>query len=310
MKNITDSRQNTKRADRQTRVWPVVTTAVVITIIALAAVFGQDAIRYFRAKDTQDQLKDMYKGSSAASIWDAFFPGAAAEEAQELSADSAENEPEIQEDFTELYAQNPHLVGWLSAGDRIDYPVVQYDDEYYLNHDYFGNEDSGGTLFVNSANRFNPRDSILLIHGHNMKNGTMFGGMNSFRQYDYLSKYPIVSFRTIWDAEDVYYTPVAAFDASMNPSANGYFDITNIRFDFDIPADEDSGPKSSELENHIAQMRELSIWNSPVEADSTDEYITLVTCSYQHDNGRMMLLCRKLRSGETPEDISELYRDN
>lgn len=284
----------------RTRVWPVVLAAVLVTVIALTIVFGKDAIQYFRAKDTQNELQDLYRGVKMGSVWDAILPRAYAEE---LPAVTPEQEPEIHEDFSGLFAQNPHVVGWLSAGEEIDYPVVQYDNEFYLDHDYFGKSDNNGTLFVNAANRLNPRDSILLIHGHNMKSGAMFGDLDKFREYSYLCEHPIITFRTIWDAEDVCYVPVAAFDASMNPDADGYFDITRIRFDFDIPEDENGEARSSELEEYIAGMRELSFWDSPVEADSTDEFITLVTCSYSHDNGRMMLVCRRLRDGETADDI-------
>lgn len=285
-----------------TRVWPVVLAAVIVTVVALIAVFGQEVVEYFKARDTQNELQDLYRGANSA--WDLLSPRAYAEEL--LNAPPGE-EPVIHEDFIELYEKNPHLIGWLSAGEKIDYPVVQYDNEYYLHHDYFGNADDNGTLFVNAANHINPRDSILLIHGHNMKSGAMFGDLDCFRDYDYLCEYPIVTFRTIWDEEDVCYVPIAAFDASMNPDANGYFNIGRIRFDFDIAADEDMPARSSELEAYIEAMRELSFWKAPVEADSTDQYIMLVTCSYSHDDGRMMLVCRKLREDENQESVRKWF---
>lgn len=283
--------------------WPVVLTAAIVTVLALLAVFGQEALEFFRAKDTQNELKELYRGTDAGMILDLIAPRAYAE-GEEMPAVPSEEELTIHADFEELYARNPHVIGWLSAGEDMDYPVVQHDNEFYLDHDYFGNGDDNGTLFVNAANKLNPRDSILLIHGHNMKSGAMFGDLDFFREYSYLCEYPIVTFRTIWDAEDVCYVPIAAFDASMDPGAYGYFNIGRIRFDFDIPADENTGMRSSELEAYIAQMRELSFWDSPVEADSTDAYITLVTCSYNHDDGRMMLVCRRLREGETVESIT------
>lgn len=273
---------------KKTRVWPVVLTAAIITAIALAAVFGPDVLRYFRARNMQNDLREMYKG---------LLPVAIAEEEQ----------PAIHEDFAQLYQANPHLVGWLSAGETIDYPVVQHDNAFYLDHDYFGNRDNNGTLFLNAANQLAPRDSILLIHGHNMKSGAMFGDLDAFRDCDYLSEHPIVTFRTIWDEQDVHYVPVAAFDASMTPGAEGYFNIGRIRFEFEPAQDETTPPTSAELETYLAQIRQLSFWTSPVEADSTDRFIALVTCSYSHDNGRMLLLCRQLREGESPETIKELF---
>ena len=177
-------RHRAKHAGRtNARVWPVVLTAVIITVIALIAVFGQDIAEYFKAREKQNELRDLYRGANADSVWDILLPRACAEE---LPAGQHEEELVIQEDFQELYEKNPHLIGWLSAGEDIDYPVVQHDNEFYLNHDYFGEDDKNGTLFVNAANQLHPRDSILLIHGHNMKSGAMFGDMDYFREYDYL----------------------------------------------------------------------------------------------------------------------------
>ena len=293
--------KNNHSQSARRRVWPVVLLASVITVAALAWLYGPDVMNHFRASNTQNSLQQLYKGADKSSIWDALFPSACAEEMEAISQDA----PVVHSDFAALYAQNPHLVGWLNAGDRIDYPVVQYDNSFYLEHNFFGDADINGTLFLNEANQLDPRDSVLLIHGHNMRSGDMFGSLNRYREESYLAEYPIVTFRTISDDQDVYYTPIAAFDASMTTGAAGYFDITRIRFDFE--PDENGRLVSSELEEYIAEMRGMSLWNAPVEADSTDEYIALVTCSYIHDDGRFTLVCRKLRADETADGIRALY---
>ncbi len=290
------------KARNHSRVWPVVLAALIVSVIALGAVYAGDIAKAFRADHTQDTLKGMYKKSAVPSFIDWLMPTAQADEWEAPE----EEMPVIQDDFLELYEQNEHLVGWLTAGGRIDYPVVQYDNSYYLDHDYFGSRDENGTLFLNEANYLDPRDSILLIHGHNMKSGAMFADLALYREYEYLCEHPIVTFRTIWDEEDVCYVPVAAFDASMNPAAKGYFNIARVRFDFE-QAQEDVRPLSTELEEYLAQMRGSSYWESPAEADSADEYIMLITCSYFHDDGRLVLLCRRLRDGETGESIHALF---
>lgn len=220
-----------------------------------------------------------------------------------------ETEPAIVEEFADLYEINNHLIGWMSAGQRIDYPIVQYDDDYYLHHDYYGNESKDGTIFINSANRLEPRDNFLLFHGHNMKSGAMFGDLDFFKDYEYVRKYPLVMFRTIWDEEEIFYAPVAIFNASMNKGSKGYFNIGRIRFTFDqVSDDPEVAPRSTDMEAYIADLRAHSLWDSPVEADSTDEYIVLISCSYEHENGRLMMICRRLRDGETPESMTELIR--
>ena len=84
-------------------------------------------------------------------------------------------EPPPQESFAELLRYNPDTVGYLSIGETVDLPVVQRenDNEYYLTHAYSGEEAREGALFLDGANRLS--DENLIVYGHNMRNGTMFG---------------------------------------------------------------------------------------------------------------------------------------
>ena len=61
------------------------------------------------------------------------------------------------------------------------------------------------------------------------------------------------------------------------------------------------------FEEYLSDAVERSNWLSPVEADSQDELLMLLTCSYRHVDGRFVLLCRKLRDGETPEEMQRLF---
>ena len=141
-----------------------------------------------------------------------------------------ESEPEtpsteipIEEDFQWLYEQNPDTVGWIRAGENIDYAVVQSDNEFYLHHDFDGNPSHDGTLFVNEFNCLLPRDWLILIHGHHMRSGAMFGRLMDYESYDYLCSHPLLIFRTIYDSQDVFYAPIAAFNASMVETDPSWF---------------------------------------------------------------------------------------
>jgi len=92
-----------------------------------------------------------------------------------------EETEQVQEDFLSWYEENPDFVGWLTAGDNIDHPVVQRDNDYYLHHDYYGNDSEDGILFVNEFNLLWPRDWMVIIHGHHMKSGAMFGRLRLTR---------------------------------------------------------------------------------------------------------------------------------
>ena len=229
---------------------------------------------------------------------------------QAPDADGAKEAPPVAEDLADAYAQNEDLVGWLKAGESIDLPVVQSDNTYYLDHGFTGEEDKNGTLFLNMNNQLFPPDDVLLIHGHNMKDGSMFGTLSQFEEYDYVKEHPIVTFQTIHDEEPVYYVPVSVFNASMLPDHSSYFDITQIVFpDDEEGAAEDPSTfrQSSAFRTYLDELRAVSLWESPVDVNVDDKLLMLITCSYDLEDGRLMVVCRRLRDGETPEAVAGLF---
>ena len=230
---------------------------------------------------------------------------------QAPDADGAQKEaPPVAEDLADAYAQNEDLVGWLKAGESIDLPVVQSDNTYYLDHGFTGEEDKNGTLFLNMNNQLFPPDDVLLIHGHNMKDGSMFGTLSKFERYDYAAEYPVITFQTIHDEEPVYYVPVSVFNASMLPDHSSYFDITQIVFPDDgedAEKDPSTFRQSSAFRTYLDELKAVSLWESPVDVNVDDKLLMLITCSYDLEDGRLMVVCRRLRDGETPEAVAGLF---
>lgn len=118
----------------------------------------------------------------------------------------------------------------------------------------------------------------------------------------------MISFRTIYDAEDVYYTPIAAFNASMVPGNAEYFDITQIVFEDDLPdVPEEAGRRSKDYQAYLEALEERTIWKPLVDTTVEDRLLMLVTCSYFQEDGRFVLVCRELRENEDPESLAVLY---
>ena len=229
---------------------------------------------------------------------------------QAPDADGTQEAPSVAADLADAYAQNDDLVGWLKAGEGIDLPVVQSDNTYYLDHGFTGEEDRNGTLFLNMNNQLFPPDDVLLIHGHNMKDGSMFGTLPKFERYDYAKEHPLVTFQTIYDEEPVYYVPVSVFNASMLPDHSRYFDITQIVFPDDEAGevtDSSTFRQSSAFKAYLDELRAVSLWESPVDVNVDDKLLMLITCSYDLEDGRLMVVCRRLRDGETPEEVAGLF---
>lgn len=195
-------------------------------------------------------------------------------------------------DFTELYAANSDIIGWVTAGADIDLPVVQGDDNiFYLNTDFYGDANSAGSIFLDAENAVT--DDHLVVYGHNMKSGSMFGKLPNYRQLDYLKQYPVVQFRTIYEsAAEAGCVPFAVFDASMQEGDADYFRIRQFTFESD-----------EAKQAFIDDLKARSIFYIPVEVDASDQLVSLVTCSYSNDNGRFILAMRRARDGEDVQSL-------
>lgn len=203
--------------------------------------------------------------------------------------------PPPQESFAELLLYNPDTVGYLMIGDIVDLPVVQRenDNEYYLTHGFSGAETREGALFMDGANRLG--DENLIIYGHNMRNGTMFGQLSSFGERAFLLENAVVRFDTLY--ENALYVPFAMFEASMDEDDAHYFDVRQIVFD------------ETSFELFVLRLRNRSVLDVPVDVSYGDQLLTLVTCSYNDDDGRYIVALRKLREGETEEDVREMMAE-
>lgn len=286
--------ENTLNVRRIVRL--IIKVACIMLLIAGLSMIGFRLYADRQRSQKDNDIRNMYYG-----LFDA---GALAEEQPVLDPEEPVNNGEdgetvqtIQEDFAELFEINEHLVGWLECGEDIALPVMQLDNEFYLDHDFYGEWDDAGTVFINEANTIWPADKNLLFHGHNMRSGAVFGNLDDFRDIEYLKQYPLISWRTIYDEEPVYYVPIALFDASMEADNAAYFDIGRIWFNSD---DDFVGFANSAIEK--------SMFALPVDVQADDTLITLVTCSYEYDNSRFIIIARALRDGETEDQMIEAFR--
>jgi len=204
----------------------------------------------------------------------------------------------IDPSFEELYRINNDLVGHLMIPLKtitpIDLFVVQRDNTFYLNHDFEGKESKAGALFLDEANEIWPQDQHLIIYGHNMKNGTMFARLSRFHSIEYAKNNPILYFDTVYE-KGTY----AVLAAMQMPASRMLTDSFNLRTFF-------FGDVSFNAFMYGVHQNALYVTN--IGADSDDQLLSLVTCSYDEDDERMILITRRLRENETEESIRKLIK--
>lgn len=210
--------------------------------------------------------------------------------AQQITAPMGEND--ILPAFRALYERNKDTVGWVKInGTPIDYVVVQTENnDDYLRTAYDGSDNRNGTIFLDYQSIFNPKGKNIVIYGHNMKTKTMFSTLGDYKSVPYYQQHPIVEFNTLYAYSKYKIFAVVLMDASPDgTSSNNEFKLYS-KFSSD-----DSFMK------YIDTIRAHSLLDIAVEVKKDDLIISLVTCSYDIDDGRYAIFAREVREGESAD---------
>ena len=166
----------------------------------------------------------------------------------------------------------------------IDYPVMQsmYDEEYYLRRDFDKEYSYAGTLFIDtSCNVEKPSDNII-IYGHHMNTGKMFHELEEYDEEDYYEKHKFITFDTIYGSGT--YEVIAAYRTKIYDE-----DYTGFKYYEFFDARD-----SVEFENYVSNSKSLTPYNIEASAKYGDSLITLSTCAYHTENGRFVVVARKM----------------
>ncbi|WP_373262271.1 class B sortase [Hungatella hathewayi] len=107
--------------------------------------------------------------------------------------------PVLEIDHSALSAINSDYKGWLNIPDtNISYPVPQGPDNDFYLHKLFENKqyEYAGSLFIDAYSAKMVNQDNLIIYGHNMKNGSMFGRLKKFKTKSYFDSHPYIEFYT------------------------------------------------------------------------------------------------------------------
>jgi len=191
----------------------------------------------------------------------------------------------------ELHAQNNDLVGWLYIRGVVSLPVVYRDNEYYLDHDFNGKRSNGGTLFLDQYHPLTESAQHLLIHGHNMHDSSMFGILSSFNNLSVVQSNPFATFSSMYNAEE--YVVFAVLRVVADPNSGAYFNYIG----------HPSFATVNEFYNFIDAAKLRSLFQIPVDVLPSDALLTLSTCI---EDDRLVVMYRRIRDGETKEQLETL----
>ena len=198
-----------------------------------------------------------------------------------------------------LLAENSDTAGYVRIPGVLEEAVVQCDDnDYYLKHNFYDKQRQCGTVFADHRNIVNDYPDLMsdniVLYGHNEKDGSMFGNMDYYR-WDpaFWQSHPFIYFNTNY--EEGVYVIVSSFVTNAYPEDdNGnIFDYWNC-LEF---------KDSASYDYFAGEITARSRFITGVDIRQGDKFITLSTCSTEWEDSRHAIVARKLRPGETEEDI-------
>ncbi len=246
----------------------------IAVIVLLAAVFAFSAYKLAGMYVEQKQIEKEYEA----------LRGLLSEESENRQAENMTP----QEKYASVWRANNDFVGWISFEDTpLDYPVVQTKDEpeYYLRRSFQKEYSYYGVPFMDYKCDVKTSDN-LIIYGHNMTNKTMFSAVESYADKEYWQEHRYIKFDTM--DEYATYEVVCSFRIDVSNS-DFYFNTYTTFY------------SESVFNEFMDNAKALATYDTGVTAEYGDKLLTLSTCEYSYEDGRYVVVAKKLETPVKPE---------
>lgn len=212
----------------------------------------------------------------------------------ELATDSEDvsdvpETPAVLNPYAESFLANEDMAGWLVIpGTNIDYPIMWTpgDENYYLYRDFNKKDNTNGCLILDTDSSLDPLTTNLIIHGHNMKSGAMFGNLTDYESEDYYKEHKQIILHTKECQRN--YEIIAVFRSQVYKKSDDVFKF----YKFFVANTEE------EFDDFYDNIKDLSLYDTGVTAKYGDNFITLSTCVYHVTNGRFVVVAKEVEPGD------------
>ena len=204
----------------------------------------------------------------------------------------------LNDKWDEMYALNNDYAFWLVLdGLDLEYPVCysRPDDEYfYLHHDFNGNSNSNGCLYLSP--RCTEDSDNFIIYGHRMHSGNMFGSLGKYQDEEWALNNRLM--QVYLRDEHRFYEVIAVFTV----------DADNPTVQWEALTDFSTASQCVGYGLQVTNASDIDFGYTP--GTYADRYLTLVTCEYTHSNGRLIVVARELGTPRLDEIDDTYWEDN
>lgn len=180
--------------------------------------------------------------------------------------------------YMKLKSQNADFIGWIKIEDtHINYPVMQSSaPNFYLRKNFNKEYSNYGTPYISELCNADKSDN-LIIYSHNMQNHQMFGDLEKYKSKDFYNSHKYIQFDTL-NCQETYEIITV-------------FKITADAFDYQNYAD---FADEEHFNTFMDKCKSLSLYDTDTNSAYGDRLITLSTCEYSQNNGRLVVIAKQI----------------
>ena len=197
---------------------------------------------------------------------------------EDKNEDKNEYKEEYTIDFNKLKEQNKETVAWIKVNNtNIEYPVVKADNNnFYLNHSFDKSQNLAGWIFADYRNKFDNTDKNIIIYGHNMRDGSMFGSLKNILNSDWYENEENTNITLYTENEKCIYKVFSIYKIE----SEDYYIKTEFSND-------------NEFEQFVNTIKNRSIKKFDIDVSKEDNILTLSTCA-NNNRYRIVLHAKKM----------------
>ncbi|HJJ19032.1 MAG TPA: class B sortase [Clostridiaceae bacterium] len=159
-----------------------------------------------------------------------------------------------------------------------EYPVVKgTNNSFYLNHCFDKSNNSAGWIFADYRNKFDNTDKNIVIYGHNIRDGSMFGSMLNILNAKWYENEENTNITLYTENEKCMYKVFSIYKIENED----YYIKTEFKND-------------NEFEDFIKTLKKRSIKDFNVDVSKDDNILTLSTCA-NNNKYRVVLHAKKVK---------------
>lgn len=250
------------RRKKNKRYKKVILNIIIYMILLLVLIYsGIKIFKWYKDKTNNNRITEQIKST--------------------VMVNEDKNKEEYVIDFNKLKEKNNETVAWIKVNNtNVEYPVVKStNNSFYLNHSFDKSKNSAGWIFADYENKFDNTDKNIVIYGHNMRDGSMFGSLKNILSSDWYDNEENTNITLYTENGERIYKVFSIYKIE----SEDYY----IKTEFS---------NENEFEKFIDTLKKRSIKNFNIDISKEDSILTLSTCA-NNNKYRVVLHAKKMLGG-------------